>query len=458
MRRRSFKLVVLSAVTFCFFLGWFAINASTAGINFDNYKMTRTNTLRMTSNHVFRAKKDRNLTKPGMVFDLAFERYQRRHEKAISDFNSTTNWIIARMVGGGLGNRLPHLVNGMVLAMLTDRPLLLELTPHLRKIWQFSLDFDLGNRRLTGESVPIMVDLNRTLTSVHVTEDVARYFDSPQDGGVRNWLLQGLDYFVPLWQANPHYNHRLEALFPDGRVAYHVLRNTIGLNSDLAAALSEYLALKFRPFMIGIHLRTGKRPNIAAIRTYAMVAKQIASTAGLSMDKIGYHIATDNKKMRDEMKLWLGQQATYLHVNFTANNTEKNPGGSDEDGALDFMALTSSDVIIATHSSSFGQWAAAWSGANYVTMNLRQLNYTNDLEGVYWRSIVPEPCSFHVKWLAGHPEAGSYNVSAVEQQYQLDSASNNHTAIQEHREFRAKTLLLASPMYYHHVQCHYFLQ
>ena len=189
-----------------------------------------------------------------------------------------------------------------------------------------------------------------------------------------------------------------------------------------------------------------------------MVAKQIASTAGLSMDKIGYHLATDNVTMREELKLWLGQQATYLHVNFAANNTEKNPGGSDEDGALDFMALTSCDIIVATHSSSFGQWAAAWSGTNYVTMNLRQLNYTNDLEGIYWRSIVPEPCGFHVKWFVEHPEAGSYNVSAVEEKYQIDLAAKNYTAIEEGREERAKTLLLASPMYYHHAQCHYFLR
>ncbi|TPX34673.1 chitinase [Synchytrium microbalum] len=392
--------------------------------------------------------------------DTAFEEYRVRHERALRNVTAHP-WIISKAIYGGLGNRLPQLVNGIVLALLTNRTVLLEYPDHVRNIWNFNLDLDRWNRDLGEEEDQVMIvgeavllkERARKLFTDCITEDLSAYYDDPEHGGVRTWVILGVDYFVPFWQANPHYRKKFETIFPDGRVAYHVLRKTLGLRSALDKALSEYKAAHFRPYMVGIHVRAHKLKNIGYMRSYATIAKQLAMVSGRPMDEVGFHLATDNVQSRDELISWLGvDYVSYLPVNFTANNGEGNPGGSDEFAAIDYVALGSCDAVVATYGSSFGQWAGSWSGRPYVTMNQRLDTYNTTREVSFWNSLISEPCSFSVKQFAETPGAGSHNLTELEEQYARDVMYGNWASIEKNRETRAVSFLMALPQYLHHTQ------
>ncbi|TPX32707.1 hypothetical protein SmJEL517_g04260 [Synchytrium microbalum] len=360
---------------------------------------------------------------------------------------------------GGLGNRLPQLVNGVVLALIANRTVLLEYPDYIRENWQFSLDFDSSNRELGRQQVVVMDEKARDLISISITESLDNHFNDDKRGGIRTWVILGADYHVPYWQANPHYKEKLEALFPDGRIAHHVLRKTIRLKPELERALSEYKSIHFRPYMIGIHVRTHNRhSDIGLMRTYAAIAEQLAMSSNRKHD-VAFHLATDNIKVRQELEMWLGINRTrHLNINFEEGNAMNNPGGSDVAAALDFMALATCDDVVATHSSTFGHWAATLAGRPYTIVNLRQQDYRNSREVAFWRSITSEPCSFLAKSFTQSPNAGSMNMSALEDEYQADLAAHNLTAIEEKREFRAISLLMQSKMYIHHTQCHFFVE
>ncbi|TPX34650.1 hypothetical protein SmJEL517_g02681 [Synchytrium microbalum] len=386
---------------------------------------------------------------PGLLipFDLEFDKYMERHKRALLDIGSHS-WIIADLdVGGGLGNRLPGLVNGVLLALLTNRTLLIRYPDYIRRMWDFAVDFDLENYQIPGELFSVMEDMNRTLIAVSITEDFATYFDQ-----ARPWMVQGWNYNAPFLQANPHYRDRIKQLFPDGRVSHHILRRAIRLNNGLSARLAEYTKSKFRPYTIGIHIRSMKLSNIASMRTYATIALDLADASGRPSHEIGFHIAADSESLRNELALLLGQErVTYLPIRLSMLSSIGNPGGSDEEAAMDFVALGSGDAVVATYGSSFGQWAGAWSGRNYVTVNQQLTNYSNNKEVAFWKSIKPEPCSFLSKWFTQSPTAAmSPHVGLVAERPALE----RRAVTEEDREAKAVALLMASPQYLSHAQCH----
>ncbi|TPX30075.1 hypothetical protein SmJEL517_g06268 [Synchytrium microbalum] len=324
----------------------------------------------------------------------------------------------------------------------------------MTSVWNFSFDFGIRNWTRPTAPVGVMHDGNHGLFAVAVTEDLSEYYDDPKKGGVRTWDISGLDYFLPFWQANPYYRQRLADMFPDGRVAYHVLRKTVALNTKLQGFLSNFTSTRFRPYMVGIHVRSRKLNNIASMRTYAMIALELGTASGVLPTDVGFYMATDNQTTKEELKNWLGQRATNLPVDFNRKNSANNPGGSDEDAALDFMSLASCDVAVTTFASSFGQWAAAMKGTPYVTIGLGLKDYDDPRRTTFWHSIRAEPCCFSVKGFVGNPEAGSYDIATVEAEHRNALANGDLKAIDDKRKHRAVSLLLASKSFYHHSQCH----
>ena len=238
-------------------------------------------------------------------------------------------------------------------------------------------------------------------------------------------------------------------------MAHHVLRRAIRLNVDLTTRLETYKSTYFKPYTIGLHIRERKIKNIGQVRTYATVALELAEVTGRPSADIGFHIATDSLHLQQETIEWLGKNRTsHLPINFARTSAIGHPGGSDEDAAVDFVALGSCNAVITTYSSSFGQWAASWSGKAYLTILQRQSDYSNNKEVAFWRSISSEPCNFLAKWFVMSPNAGRMDMAKMQKEYDQDLETKNWDAIAQKREERAVSLLLASPGYLHHTQCH----
>ncbi|TPX30705.1 hypothetical protein SmJEL517_g05795 [Synchytrium microbalum] len=382
---------------------------------------------------------------------------QNRHELALRNSNTTDGrYIIATIPGEfGLGNRFPNLVNGFVLSLLTNRTLFLELPDVMSSVWKFSLDFEIGNRARPTDTVRIIHETEKDTFAISTTENLSAYYDAPERGGVRTWTMHGIDYYIPFWQANPSYRQKLDEIFPDGRVAYHVLRKVVNLNSKLQQILSTHEASNFRPYMVGIHVRAHKVQSIAPMRTYSLVALELAAVSDVAPIDVGFHLATDDESKRGELSTWLGGRATYLPINFSMENAVGNPGGTTEDGALDFIALAISNVVITTFASSFGQWAAAMNGNPYVIVGVGLTDFKDIRAVTSWRTNVAEPCTFSMKSFVGSPEAKSYDLELLMSEYLSALAAGNLTTIEESRRDRAVALLLTSKHYLHHSQCHY---
>ncbi|TPX32706.1 hypothetical protein SmJEL517_g04261 [Synchytrium microbalum] len=354
----------------------------------------------------------------------------------------------------GLGNHIPMIVNGFVLAVITGRFVLVDY-PMANKTFQFSpnLDYSSYHHLLPKERVTVLKNYEWEKFSICATENLQSYYQQPV------WELEGVDYWIPLLQANPHYTATLERLFPDGQIGHHVLTKIVRLQTGLESRLEVYKASKFGKFNVGIHFRQHKRSStVGSIRMYASVALQLGANSGRKKEDIRFHLATDDPLIRQRFLPYFGDRLIHLSVDWKASNSANNPGGSMDDAVLDWGALASCNELVITYGSSFGNAAASYSGSkHYVIMPVRD-NLANSREVAFWGGASSEMCFFMSKGFVGNPNTGD-DAEKLWDDFQRDKENgvfaNDDVKYSQQRMDLAKALVAALPSFWHHTQCDY---
>ncbi|KNC97034.1 uncharacterized protein SPPG_07432 [Spizellomyces punctatus DAOM BR117] len=432
--RRKKRLFLLGAVTVSIFLGLVLFSRSVA-ITSQLYARQGLEKVFLLSD-IPQANRSQPQQK---TFDHVFDAYIQRHERALRNLeDADTAFVKVEFLQAGLGNNIPQILNGMLVALLTGRVLLVDYKklPELFES-KIELNWSKYESKLTSsaESTFIYIlehgnhDRDRTWLTL-ATSDLNEVY-----GAHRIWGVRGFDYSAPLLQANPHYRAILQEWFPDGRIFYHVMRRFISIHSDIMAKVHSFKYSHFGKYTIGIHVRRLKNEKtVPQIRTYADVALQVAMQSGVALDDIRFFVAADSPSARQELSSMLGKhRVIYTPIDVVSTNENNNPGGSLADGLWDMGLLMHCDHRIVTLGSSYGQIAAAWTGLPYLTvMHLyeRITTATEILKVRYWGSALGEPCMYAtLRILSKEVKGGKWAEAA--------------------------RYLKEMPGYLHHSQCHW---
>lgn len=361
-------------------------------------------------------------------FSTAFTAHQQwqRTVLAAADTQAPPPAVLVQMHEvAGLGNRIPSLVTGYLMALLTGRVFLLQPSPKLRLTDYLTFNVPCNYdeyRGLYSKSSQCKVReyqqlANSNLSLCHTGDGVG----APDANIV---VYTSLDYDVPLLQVNPALSAHFDRLFPDGEVFHSVSRLLFQPSEPVRSAMVPYLA-KSKDCVVGMHLRHRKKLFVSGPqhRQFVGITRSLArehrdGNIFVASDKDVFQLMTT---LLGDFRVWWSNM-TQLEV-----TTYVGPGGNpgtELSGIVDMMLLARCKHIIVTPGSSFGYVAAALAGIRpvFATFGHHDAPFVNPW---FWQSITSEPCMYK----CGANEQASLGIT-------LDVLKAKH------------------PLYIYHNQCH----
>ena len=352
-----------------------------------------------------------------------FEHYTRFHARSMRSLGPETKFLISRARGyyeQGMGNRLLAVVSAFLLAALTDRVFIVDWSRHPED--QFDLEdvFDSPPinwsvsqlERHYGKEVILEAEgqvANHITLTQQFDSDRATY-EALLCGSLERWhasngsaqvlLVDSNQFFAPLLWHNPRMRTRLEAWgFSNGQLGVWVLRYLFHPVAAVREQMNEMKAQHWRPYMIGVQLRT--RDGHATSESITALAYRCALllTDALPLSwklngEVGWFLATDNEDTR--------AVGTAILANYSQSTGLPAPdlvyasctdalGGSQAVSrmrcALLHMALLGEvDDVVLSKKSTFGD-------IGHVTSGLAPMVLTSQQTCV--RQPVADPCFHH---------------------------------------------------------------
>ena len=296
-----------------------------------------------------------------------------------------------REATAGLGNRLPPLVTGCLVAMLTNKALMLDLQEGQDLLeYAFDLDWRLHSAQLQstlGEPVHLPKGWDFWLQ-----QDMADL-----QGGILA-LSDHLDYNVPLLRVNPHHSARIRSWFPDGQVFHHVSRRLFKLNFNMQTLADQFMQQHFTAVTVGLHQRAMKIFSaIDILESERFVAAALSAAESLgNVGQAKFFVAADTTAGAEQLSSLLppGQIVRNNLWDIDASRTLGGNPGTAEGAVLDMYLLSQCREIIVTSGSSFGYVAAGWGGVKPYYVTWARPNATPFYEQLFWGSTTSEPCFF----------------------------------------------------------------
>lgn len=322
----------------------------------------------------------------------------------------------------GLGNRLPSLVTGLAIALLTRRLILIDssalehLEPPFPAAWQGAVAAAYANAsRCEFGSSDALATLPPAALCGDDKEPAALY------------TFRSIDYDLPLLQINEPMATTLQRLVPDGEVFWHLSRHLLQPTRASMAAMLPYMKAA-SGCAVGLQMRSKKHKPLDA-RQFARIATALARGRNGSV-----FVAADAGAMLDQVAALLLPQRQVWWTELTRRSVDTtrtragNPG-TELSAVVDLLLLGRCREIVVTPSSSLGAVAAGLAGVRpvFATFGAHADNTQRHpfLNPWMWRAVTSEPCCFRA---SGFHHANS-SVAA---------------------RFRDR-----HPLYFHHSQCHF---
>ncbi|BDA51570.1 probable fucosyltransferase 5 [Coccomyxa sp. Obi] len=352
--------------------------------------------------------------------------YKTRHNACTSSKALPGRYIVVRTYDwmAGLGNTLPSVVSGLLLALLMERCLFVDFH-FFNEYFTHELDFswDRHAERLLahGHNASLPENIPAPFASGHPTTsnfsevaDVWMFRDIPvhyeRHYGIE--VLADLDWSAALLQSNPFHQAFLDKYFPRREIfrplASFLLRPAPQYDHKITAFKRKH----FTHFTIGLQIRRRKcdfeelhcdtRPSI---ESYCDVARSIQLARDVADSDVRFFIAADVPETYPQVTKILGRERVifvedgivkFSPIRDRGKNPIGNPG-SLESALVDIALLSQCDDIITTFASSFGYVAAAWGGIAPVHM---MFGTHESSQNPYWyRALSSEPCYWQAKRL-----------------------------------------------------------
>jgi hypothetical protein len=319
----------------------------------------------------------------------------------------------------GLGNRIPSIVTGFVMALFTKQAFLLEssILQHvqlpLTAQWSKYDALYQQASRCSINNITTLLNADSSLCSPELAWHAPVLM-----------VYNSIDYDMPFLQVNPAFQQLFSKYFPDGEVFHSIASYLLSsVTPTVQAALDSYTSTA-EECLVGMHMRTKKHAASVGLQPVqlARIAKALAqSHAGnifIAADQVDVFAAMSGLLPRRDV--WWSN-LTYTSV-ATSTTTGGNPG-TEISAIVDLLLLSKCQHIVVTPASSFGAVAAGLAGVApvYATYGTHKHPFLNTW---FWRSVTSEPCCFKLS-----------------KNHNLDARLTD--VVQQ-----------AHPLYYYHNQCH----
>jgi len=335
--------------------------------------------------------------------------------------------LVKNRMDVGLGNRIPAIVTGYMVALLSRRVFLLDsdLTQYvhvpLAGTWEkFSSHYNLS-------------DTSTTCTfrgSMLATSNLSRLCVGRRDPLLYHFW--SIDYDIPWLQISNGSAATMKRLFPKGEV-FHELSKLLfrGPKPVLAEAMAPYANLSSN-CLVGMQVRTARlHVQDVTVGTEAFVAQVAGIAEAIAQQATGsFFVAADSKSVIPLMVKALPAQQLLWWSNLTmdlyaakATTVAGNPG-NELSAVMDMLLLSKCKHLVLTPASSFGYVSAGLAGIHgvFATLGAHERPFFNTW---YWEALTSEPCC----WSMG--------------MHHLNGSSLKVQARKRH------------PLFFHHNQCHW---
>lgn len=317
----------------------------------------------------------------------------------------------------GLGNRVPSIVTGFVLALFTRRAFLLEssILQHVQlPLYAEWSSYAAGYQHTSKcniNNITRLLDANSSLCG----EGPASVL----------MLYHSIDYDMPFLQVNPAHQPQFIKYFPDGEVFHSIATYLFHNTTPVVQRTMQPYSAQAQGCLVGLHLRTKKHAASTGLQPpqFAGIAKALAqSQAG------NIFVAADRADVFAAMKELLpSKDVWWTDLTYRSVNTSKTAGGNpgtEISAIVDLLLLGRCQHIVVTPGSSFGAVAAGLAGVKpvYATYGAHDHPFLNTW---FWQSVTSEPCCFKLS-----------------RNHYLDSRLTS-------------TVRQVHPLYYFHNQCHH---
>eukprot|EP00775_Hariotina_reticulata_P007279 gene7279-7492_t len=277
--------------------------------------------------------------------------------------------------GVGLGNQIPSIITGYLIALLSrrifllDAPLTRYLDISLAGAWErFGSHYNVNDNRQTC----VIQHGGGALANLNLSVLCGQQLKDPPLIALISW-----DYDVPWLQINDDYAATIKHLFPKGEVFHELSKLLLRAPKPLlAAALARYAKLR-SACSVGMHLRTARlHVQNVIVSERAFVAQVAGIATGLSEQTPGSLVlASDSKKVFPLMVkampgrlLWWNN--TTMEVLAAKKHTSAGNPGTELTAVMDMLLLSSCKRLVLTPASSFGYVAAGLAGTHGVFATL----------------------------------------------------------------------------------------
>lgn len=302
----------------------------------------------------------------------------------------------------GLGNQMQTFTSALLLAILTDRGILVDwpavkahdikyagnneselaALPHVDALFRspgFEWDFwsvkDRIPAHLTKQNIAMVEVSNRypNVLEMFMCKDINK--DLPS----RLLLMKAWDNYIPLLMLNPHYSHRVLQEFgiaPFQPLSNYILQPTKSIQQRADEFRQQHFAGKY---VIGIQMRSFFMHQ-SQLMAFWQCAKLLAHLHASRSDvPVVFFLATDTMAARRVARRVFKDLLVHTDVDISRASTE-----GVEGALIDLVLLEHCDQLVNTAGSSFGRVASARSGrtAHVITAS-----------DTCVKQIVTEPCT-----------------------------------------------------------------
>mmetsp|Transcript_8318 Transcript_8318/g.13546 ORF Transcript_8318/g.13546 Transcript_8318/m.13546 type:complete len:433 (-) Transcript_8318:137-1435(-) len=328
------------------------------------------------------------------------QRHAERTKEILDGASLGKDYILFRTTREGLGNRLLSLTSAFLVALLAQRPFIIDwhvmadpyAMPHLfhPRTPRMYLTVEEALQRSPRDS-PLWANVSRMTKPVWRTLGCSGNYSAQLPAHTLVYIDQ---YFAPLLFHSP-YRDTLEEWFEPFqcfRTLFHVLlRLTPQLDAEFQAMRNSLLAKSDLKIGMQIRMREGKYNSMDQAKVYLQCAKMLASRRRLEHN-VSYFLATDDDGARALAMKAFGNQLKFVEIPYSRKSVRSIQGA-----VLDIFLLGECDELLVSGYSTFGAVSAARTG-------LLPHLVTRDLMCV--QLLHSEPPFHHMKQYVRNPYAG----------------------------------------------------
>ena len=303
--------------------------------------------------------------------------------------------IITIPVIHGWGNRLPSLVTGAILAIITNRTIAIRSPLDLDEYLRFSFPW-----KLTPYHDAILANLSTvTLSNGHWPDLLGHDFRSPSyaTGGPNIVEYMSGDYHIPILESNPHLRDFFDDYFPGGEVYSKFWRYIFKPSRQVGIAVRNTLSPFTAHYVIGVQIRTVKGLELGFkgfdATDFFNISMLLARSERVH-GKARFFIASDSRSLYLDATSHLGSSAFWVNSkNIGASRTSAGNPGTEFSGIVDLFVLSRCDDLVISYASSYGWLAAALAGKFpiyiYPKMDKGPKHF---VAPKFYRALTSEPC------------------------------------------------------------------